>query len=99
MKHSGISQLTIDKQEKKLEQQLKEELGLNTNHSYWKPYLTHQKKKKNWLLHVSLFLYGVNKKKINKHFVFEKHRNILASSWNIINHQLLGGVRFEMSHV
>lgn len=46
MKHSGISQLTIDKQEKKLEQQLKEELGLNTNHSYWKPYLTHQKKKK-----------------------------------------------------
>lgn len=46
MKHSGISQLTIDKQEQKLEQQLKEELGLNTNHSYWKPYLTHQKKKK-----------------------------------------------------
>jgi hypothetical protein len=46
MKHSGISQLTIDNQEKKLEQQLKEELGLNTNHSYWKPYLTHQKKKK-----------------------------------------------------
>jgi hypothetical protein len=45
MKHSGISQLTIDKQEQKLEQQLKEELGLNTNHSYWKPYLTHQKKK------------------------------------------------------
>lgn len=46
MKHSGISQLTIDKQEQKLDQQLKEELGLNTNHSYWKPYLTHQKKKK-----------------------------------------------------
>jgi hypothetical protein len=59
MKHSGISQLTIDKQEKKLEQQLKEELGLNTNHSYWKPYLTHQKKKKKIYTYMFTFSFMV----------------------------------------